>query len=164
MGSSRPKFAKNVELIMVFRLLVSISLTTTCLVLAVGGDILHQLQHLVADGVCLADSIGSTSSTGHETLDSCSHSHSAHQTKFGAGTEHLNGTNPPGNQESENNSSDFCTCYVLSQASDTSFKVVLNANYDFVYFFLADLEQWHLQLGKPDFLVRGPPAFLSHRS
>lgn len=149
---------------MVYRLLVSISLTTTCLVLAVGGDILHQLQHLVADGVCLADSIGSTSSTGHETLNSCSHSHSAHQTKFVAGTEHLNGKNPPENHESENNSSDFCTCYVLSQASDTAFKVVMNANDDFVYFLIADLEQWYLQLGKPSFLVRGPPAFLSHRS
>ena len=164
MRSSRRKFAKSVELIMLIRSLVSISLITTCLVLAVGGDVLHQLQHLVADGVCLADSIGSTSSTGHETLDSCSHPHSAHQTKFGAGSEHLNGTHSPENQEPEDDGSDFCTCYVLSQASDTSFKVVLNPNNDFAYLLLADLEQWRLQVGKPSFLVRGPPAFLSHRS
>ena len=119
---------------MVLRFIASISLISTCLVMVVGGDVLHQLQHLVADGVCLGHSTGYAPSTGHETLESCSHSHLAHQPEFGVATEHLNETNSPVDQEPENKSSDSCSCYVLSEASDTASKVFLNPNNELVCF------------------------------
>ena len=149
---------------MVLRFIASISLISICLAMAVGGDVLHQLHHLVADGFCLGHSTGYAPSTGDETLESCSHSHLAHQPDFGAATEHLNGTNFPVDQEPENKSSDSCSCYVVSQASDTASKVFLNANNELVCFLATALEQWYLQSASPKFLVRGLPAFLSHRS
>ncbi|MFL2864872.1 MAG: hypothetical protein ACJZ8Y_06615 [Pirellulaceae bacterium] len=149
---------------MVIRHLASISLIAIYLAMVVGGDVFHQLQHMVADGACFGHSAGSTLSSDEETKNRCSHSHAKHLSDFGSENEHLLGADSPVNHEQEDSSSDCWTCYVLAQAGDISFEITIDVSHHFVYFAAATYEHWHLPLNTHKFLVRGPPEIHSPTS
>ena len=149
---------------MVIRHLTSISLIAIYLAMFVGGDVFHQLQHMVADGACFGHSAGSTLSSDEETKNFCSHSHAKHLSDFGSENEHLLGADAPENHEKEDSSSDCWTCYVLAQAGDVSFEITIDVSHHFVYFAAATYEHWHLPLNTHNFLVRGPPEIHSPTS
>ena len=149
---------------MVIRHLASISLIAIYLAMVVGGDVFHQLQHMVADGACFGHSAGSTLSSDEETKNRCSHSHAKHLSDFGSENEHLLGADSPVNHEQEDSSSDCWTCYVLAQAGDISFEITIDVSHHFVYFAAATYEPWHLPLNTHKFLVRGPPEIHSPTS
>ena len=149
---------------MVIRHLASISLIAIYLAMFVGGDVFHQLQHMVADGACFGHSAGSTLSSDEETKNRCSHSHAKHLSDFGSENEHLSGADSPVNHEQEDSSSDCWTCYVLSQAGDIPFEITIDVSHDFVCFTAATYEHWYLPLNTHKFLVRGPPEIHSATS
>ena len=142
---------------MVIRHLASISLIAIYLAMFVGGDVFHQLQHMVADGACFGHSAGSTLSSDEETKNRCSHSHAKHLSDFGSENEHLLGANSPVNHKQEDSSSDCWTCYVLAQAGDVSFEITIDVSHHFVYFAAATYEHWRLPLNTHNYLLRGPP-------
>ena len=142
---------------MVIRHLTSISLIAIYLAMFVGGDVFHQLQHMVADGVFFGHSAGNTLSSDEETKSLCSHSHTKHLSDFGSENEHLSGADSPVNHEQEDSSSDCWTCYVLSQAGDISFEITIDVSHDFVCCTTAIYEHWHLPLITHNYLLRGPP-------
>jgi len=148
----------------ILRHLTSTSLIAIYLLMAVGGDTFHQLQHLVADGKCFGNSHDHASSIDGKTEDFCPHSHAEHLSDFDSENEHLSGTDFPRNHKHEESSSDCWTCFFLSQASDTSFEITLDISDDFVCFVAANYEHWYLRLKTYRFLVRGPPQFLLQQS
>jgi hypothetical protein len=149
---------------MVIRHLASISLIAIYLAIFVGGEVFHQLQHMVADGACFGHSAGSTLSSDEETKNLCSHSHAKHLSDFGSENEYLLGADSPVNHEQEDRSSDCWTCFVLAQAGDVSFEITIDVSHHFVYFAAATYEHWHLPLNTHKFLVRGPPEIHSATS
>ena len=149
---------------MVLRFLASILLIAIYLAMAVGGDVFHKLQHVVVDGVCSGHSAGNTPSCGEETQHTCSHAHAEHKTELSSENEDLLGTTFPGKDYQNNRSSDCWTCYVLSQAGDTPFKITVDTCQDFVCFIVATYGQLHVPPNPRHFCVRGPPESLFPQS